>query len=273
MEAKFLQNHLRLAYDKHFIFRHNKNSFALHLVFLLFLSALPAFAQAGPREPSALLAAKPWRAGLFFTGGFAEGYRDVQLLHAPFPGEPPIKLTAPIALDVFNAGISVGKIITSSAGPSFLRGQLELAAELLPYWQAHYPQQSLTYRFGNGPGFPAGTARTAPIPSQNRFGISFTPFLLRWNLSPAGRVVPWAQLGGGLLWTNHKFPQYPYNRADTSVINFTPQAGIGANIFLTPRQSLFFAANAVHISSAGLGDHNPGVNVTTQFTVGYSWWK
>jgi lipid A 3-O-deacylase len=271
-----LSNHSPLHVDRRSASRHTNHFFALPFVFLmllLLLSASSALAQVGPPEPSAILAAKPWRAGVFFTGGFAEGYRDVQLLQVPFPGEPPVKLTAPIALDVFNAGVSVGKVITSPAGPSFLRGQLELGADLLPYWQAHYPRQSLTYHFSNGPGFPEGTGRTAPIPSQNRFGISFTPFLLRWNFSPAGRVVPWAQLGGGLLWTNHKFPQYPIPTSDTSVINFTPQAGIGANIFVKPRQSLFFAANAVHISSAGLGDRNPGVNVTTQFTVGYWFWK
>jgi lipid A 3-O-deacylase len=31
--------------------------------------------------------------------------------------------------------------------------------------------------------------------------------------------------------------------------------------------------NVVHISSASLGDKNPGVNSSLLFSVGYSWWK
>jgi hypothetical protein len=29
----------------------------------------------------------------------------------------------------------------------------------------------------------------------------------------------------------------------------------------------------IHISNASLGDHNPGLNFTFQFSAGYSWWK
>ena len=42
---------------------------------------------------------------------------------------------------------------------------------------------------------------------------------------------------------------------------------------IKPKRSISFAANAVHISSASLGDHNPGVNASVQFQLGYSWWK
>jgi lipid A 3-O-deacylase len=55
--------------------------------------------------------------------------------------------------------------------------------------------------------------------------------------------------------------------------HFTPQFGIGTNLFIRPHQSLFVAVNAIHIFNASLGDLNPGVNITTQFRVGYSWWK
>jgi lipid A 3-O-deacylase len=34
-----------------------------------------------------------------------------------------------------------------------------------------------------------------------------------------------------------------------------------------------FSANAVHISSASLGDKNPGVNASVQFQIGYTWWS
>ena len=85
-----------------------------------------------------------------------------------------------------------------------------------------------------------------------------------------------------MLWTNHKYPAFggpPYTvqndgpNADASVWNFTPQGGVGLHYFVKPRRSIDFGANAIHISSASLGDKNPGVNASVQFTLGYSWWK
>ncbi len=92
----------------------------------------------------------------------------------------------------------------------------------------------------------------------------------------------WGQAAGGLIWTNHKYPAFggpPYNsqndgpNADASVFNFTPQGGVGVHYFVRPRRSIDFSANGVHISSASLGDRNPGVNASVQFSLGYTWWK
>jgi hypothetical protein len=60
---------------------------------------------------------------------------------------------------------------------------------------------------------------------------------------------------------------------DTSRINFKPQVDFGENISSRKKQNLKLAVKVVHISSAGLGEYNPGVNVTVQFSLGYSWWK
>jgi hypothetical protein len=60
---------------------------------------------------------------------------------------------------------------------------------------------------------------------------------------------------------------------DTSVWNFTPQFGVGVHYFTSAKRSIDLGANAIHISSASLGDKNPGVNASVQFTLGYSWWK
>jgi hypothetical protein len=93
-----------------------------------------------------------------------------------------------------------------------------------------------------------------------------------------------------VIWTNHKYPGVggpPVNEGgvtnssvtdnapnvDTSVWNFTPQFGVGVHYFVAPRRSIDFGANAVHVSSASLGDKNPGINASVQFSVGYSWWK
>jgi hypothetical protein len=123
-----------------------------------------------------------------------------------------------------------------------------------------------------------------------------TPAIFRWNFTHGERWMPWVQGAGGLIWTNHKYPafgvplptpgpitigpplgQYYLDNdgpsANTSVWNFTPQFGVGTHYFVRPRRSIDVSANAVHISSASLGDKNPGVNASVQFSVGYSWWK
>ncbi len=104
------------------------------------------------------------------------------------------------------------------------------------------------------------------------WGASATPAIIRWDFMrhDTHRSVPWAQLGGGLLWTDHKFP---YLGGKTSVINFTPQIGFGENVFFKRNRSLDLAMKVVNITNAGLGGNNPGINFTFQFSVGYSWWK
>ncbi len=57
----------------------------------------------------------------------------------------------------------------------------------------------------------------------------------------------------------------------TSVWNFSPQGGVGVHYFIRPRRSIDLGVNAVHISSASLGDRNPGVNASIQMQVGYTY--
>lgn len=139
--------------------------------------------------------------------------------------------------------------------------------ELMPYWLAHYPAQSGYYV---QPGYPINPNNKWSASARSYHGASVTPFLLRWNFTGehSRRLIPWMQLGGGLLWTNHKFPT-----EESSVINFTPQLGAGINIFSRNDRSFELGVKAIHISNASLGDHNPGFNQTLQFSAGYSWWK
>ncbi len=179
-----------------------------------------------------------------------------------------------------SAGVHAGKILTPNIGPGFLRGNFEYAVEVFPYWQSFTPKFQRPY-CTNPPGTPADC--TAPYTVGGTFtGASITPIILRWNIPGRGRIAYWGQAAGGLIWTNHKYPAFggaPYNsqndgpNADASVFNFSPQGGVGLHYFVKPRRSIDFSANAVHISSASLGDRNPGVNASIQFTLGYSWWK
>lgn len=212
-------------------------------------------APADNRPASAVLATEPWEFGPFFQGGVGVGDRS--------------------SFSFTSAGVRLGKVLTDQHLPGLLRGQFEYAAELMPYWQAHTPapHTKLTqYFYENTSGY----AET-PIGGGTFTGISITPIILRWDLKPAGRFAPWVQGAGGLIWTDHKFPpdiQVPHGQpGGTSVWNFTPQFGLGIHYFLKDRRSIDLAANAIHISSASLGDHNPGVNAGVQFQIGYTWWK
>jgi hypothetical protein len=181
-----------------------------------------------------------------------------------------------------SAGFHAGRILTNNFGSGLLRGNFEYAVEVFPYWQSFTPkfQRVNLVALPNG----GGIVSSPPYTVGGTFiGASVTPIILRWNFAQHGKVTPWAQGAGGLLWTNHKYPSYgnldPLNYAengpngDASVWNFTPQGGIGLHYFTHPNRSIDVSANAVHISSASLGDRNPGVNASVQFTLGYTWWK
>lgn len=173
-----------------------------------------------------------------------------------------------LTLRLFNAEIVGGKILTGPRLGGVFRGRPEAMLEVIPIWVAYYPHQVRKIYYKQ---YPEEQPAYSPFGPFTSYGASVTPFLLRWNfLGFQNGSHPWLQLGGGLLWTNHKFPLLGGN---TSVINFTPQFGLGWSKPTKKDQSLDFAVKAVHISNAGLGDHNPGINVTLQFSLGYSWWK
>ena len=227
------------------------------------LQSVPPSTATIPEPPTSILASRPWDLGVFTQGGVGltedrNGFR------------------------FFMAGLHAGKVLTAPAGPGVLRGQFEYAVELFPFWQSYTPtfyrEQCVA-----APASPTGISCSAPYKAGGTYsGASFTPDVLRWNFTGTRRLTPWVQGAGGLLWTNHKYPAYggaPYTlqndgpSAETSVWNFTPQFGIGVHWFVRPKNSIDFGANAIHISSASLGDRNPGVNASVQFTAGYSWWK
>jgi lipid A 3-O-deacylase len=231
------------------------------LIFLLgshFLTAIPGRAQSNKPPTSSL----PFEVGAIIQAGkgVTDNRDDFKFLMA---------------------GVHAGKVLTGDHGPSSLRGGFEYAVEAFPFWKAYTPRfqrancvaSSIPGTISCSPLYTAGGTYT---------GVSITPIILRWNFAGGRRITPWVQGAGGLLWTNHKFPAFGSPvlnigndgpNTDTSVWNFTPQGGIGVHYFVTPMHSIDFGANAVHISSASLGDKNPGVNASVQFSVGCTWWK
>jgi hypothetical protein len=175
-----------------------------------------------------------------------------------------------------SAGAQLGKVLTPVVHAGILSGQFELGGNIMPLWQAYTPSQhevAVTCET-NGKLYPCNW----PFGGGTFRGVSLTPVILRWNfLTKSRRIQPWFQGAGGLIYTTHKFPPNILSTAQvdggTSVWNFSPQGGFGVHYFTREKRSLDLAVNAVHISSASLGDRNPGVNALIQVEVGYTFWK
>jgi hypothetical protein len=136
---------------------------------------------------------------------------------------------------VWNMGLRYGWILTRPHGPGFLKGRFEYALDAVPAFLAFQP---------------ASTA----------YGAGFNPLNLKWNFATRGRVVPYLELSGGALFTNHDVP------TRTNTVNFTSSAALGAH-FLGNSRNWSVEARYLHISNAGLGDFNPGIN-TVQVRLG-----
>ena len=135
----------------------------------------------------------------------------------------------------FNAGLRYGWIITGPHLPGFLRGRFEYAVDAVPIFLVFQP------------------ANTA-------YGVGFDPLGLKWNFQRHGQISPFLELTGGVLFTDHKVPTY------TNTVNFMDQAALGMHI-LGRRYNVSLELRYMHISNAGLGNLNPGLN-TVQVRLG-----
>ena len=143
----------------------------------------------------------------------------------------------------FNAGVRLGKVLSDDHGGGFMRGNFEWSADFIPIyyiWQ--------------------------PAPAQNSYAIAANPVNLKWNFTRADHVVPYLELGGGVLFSRHSVP------INTSHVNFLTHAALGFQFFDTERRAFTAAVRYEHISNAGLTVPNPGIN-TVQFTLGVNWFK
>jgi lipid A 3-O-deacylase len=176
------------------------------------------------------------------------------------------------------AGYELSKILTPVVHAGFLSGQFQYGGSIIPLWQGYTPPPHTVEITCIGPsgayqcpwGFGGGTF----------YGVSVEPVIFRWNfLSRSKKFQPWFQAAGGLIYTTHKFP--PNYNSDpalgidggTCVWNFSPQGGGGVHYFFRDKRSIDLNVNGVHISSASLGDRNPGVNASVQVQVGYTFWR
>jgi hypothetical protein len=136
---------------------------------------------------------------------------------------------------VWNLGLRYGWILTRPHGPGLLKGRFEYALDAVP--------ASLVFQ-----------------PTSTAFGAGFNPLNLKWNFATRERAVPYLELSGGTLFTNHDVP------TGTNNVNFTSSAALGTH-FLGDSRSWSLELRYMHISNAGLERRNPGIN-TLQVRLG-----
>jgi len=133
-----------------------------------------------------------------------------------------------------------GRVLTGPHGPGALRGTLEYAFEVVP--------------------------ALVMTQSETVFGGGFNPLLLQYNFTRGGRLVPFVQAGGGMLFTTQDVP------AGTAQFNFTPQGGVGVYWLRGSGASPVFGLRYHHISNGGRIRPNPGHNAIYIYG-GLSWWR
>jgi hypothetical protein len=136
---------------------------------------------------------------------------------------------------VWNVGLRYGWILTRPHGPGFLKGRFEYVLDAVPAFLVFQP------------------ANTA-------FGAGFSPLGLKWNFATRGTIVPYLELNGGTLFTNHDVP------VGTNNVNFTSAAALGMHL-LRERYDWSLELRYMHISNAGLATPNAGIN-TVQVRLG-----
>jgi hypothetical protein len=137
-------------------------------------------------------------------------------------------------------GFRLGRVLTNEHGGGFLRGTFEMAADIIP----------LDEYFIHGGQYAGG----------------INPFIAKWNFTSPCKVAPYIAAVGGVLFSTHNLPP-----GDTAQINFTSGAEVGVQIFRKERNSWDLAVKAYHLSNASIGNHNPGINASLQFMLGYTW--
>ena len=141
-------------------------------------------------------------------------------------------------VSLFDAGLRVGKVVSRNHLSGPLRGNFEYAVDLIPIYLVH-----------------AG---------DTRYAAGFNPVMLKWNFTSGRKIIPYAEFGGGILFSRSDIPP------GTNDVNFTPQASVGLQFLTQTNRAAVISAKYVHISNAGLATPNPGIN-TLQFSVGYHW--
>lgn len=137
----------------------------------------------------------------------------------------------------------LGRVLTGEHGEGWRRGTLEWDFSIIPV--AEYYTAGRHYYMG-------GLEAVSP----------------RWNFTRLSkRTVPFFGFDGGMLLGPDKFPP-----GNTSQFNFTAALDLGTHWFTRRRQSFDTTIRLHHLSNADTGQYNPGVPLSIQFMLGYTWY-
>jgi lipid A 3-O-deacylase len=131
----------------------------------------------------------------------------------------------------------LGKVLTDEIGSGWVAGNVELVIEPLA---AHYVQPFSASAFGGS-------------------------LMLKYNFLDYGRWMPFWDGGAGMLWSDLA-PRIP---EQSTPFNFVLQTGPGVSYFVTEHLAVTAGLRFHHISNAGLGERNIGLNAWL-FNVGIS---
>ena len=132
----------------------------------------------------------------------------------------------------------IGMVVTDEVQAGVLTGNLEVLAE--PFFAQF----------------------THPFAAEAAGGS----LVIKYNLLSFGRWMPFWDAGAGMLWTNLA-PRLP---EQNTPFNFALETGPGVQYFMTARTTLTFGVRYHHISNAGTGQRNFGLDAVLPYA-GLSW--
>ena len=134
----------------------------------------------------------------------------------------------------------LGLVLTDEIGSGLTSGNVEVLIEPLA---AHYYQPFSASAFGGS-------------------------LMVKYNFLDFGRWMPFWDGGAGMLWTDLG-PRMP---EQSTQFNFVLQTGPGVSYFVTENTAVTVGIRFHHISNAGIGDRNIGLNGCL-FNVGISFFS
>lgn len=127
----------------------------------------------------------------------------------------------------------VGMVLTDPLGSGWWQGNVEVLVE------------PLFARF------------TQPFDAEAAGGS----LVVKYNFLSFGRWMPFWDAGGGMVWTNLA-PRIP---EESTQFQFVLETGPGIHYFVTKRVTVTTGVRFHHMSNAGLGERNTGINAVLSY--------
>ena len=180
----------------------------------------------------------------------------------------------------FWGGFQLGKAITPVLHAGKLSGQFELGGNIMPLWQAYTPPPHDQTFFYTGGNCPTGQTCSYVAPEGGGTFRRGKPYARDFSLELSYHFKAHSAVVSGRRWAHLYHPQVSAGSTGSQGnagrhvgLELFSAGRFGVHYFVHPRRSIDLGVNAVHISSASLGDKNPGVNASIQIQVGFTYWK